>query len=175
MRRHNHHRILDHEAALLRYARALTRDVGAAEDLVQETLLAAHERYSELRSASSLRSWLFSVLHNRFVDGTRRRRSEEARIAAVAEMHATEQPANQELAAYLHQIAVRFDQLPEGQRAVLHLVAVEGLTYQEVATALSIPIGTVMSRLSRARSALREDVAEPDILTLRIKGSLYAD
>jgi len=162
--------ILEHAPALRRYARALTRDAGAAEDLVQETLLVAHERRSDLDPERSIRGWLFSVLHNRFVDAARRRRLEAARIETMAETAIAPQPASPELSAYLQQIAERFDALPDGQRAVLHLVAVEGLRYQEAADLLKIPVGTVMSRLSRARAALRQEGTEPGQSRLRVIG-----
>jgi len=141
--------------ALMRYARTLTRDDAAAEDLLQDALLRAHERRATFRPGASLRHWLFAILHNSFVSGWRRNRSEIAKIDRLAELQLDHEPATQEQAAYLRQIAARFDALPDRQREVLHLVAVEGLNYQEVADALAIPVGTVMSRLSRARARLR--------------------
>lgn len=161
--------ILRYTAALRRYARALTRDAAAAEDLVQETLLVAHERRAGLDPARSIRGWLFAVLHNRFIDGTRRAKVEADRLSTIA-ASATAQPASPELHAYLRQIAERFDALPEAQRAVLHLIAVEGLTYRQAADSLDIPVGTVMSRLSRARATLREDAKAPGRSRLRIVG-----
>lgn len=162
--------VLAHADALRRYARTLTRDAGTAEDLVQDTLLAAHERRSELNPARSIRGWLFAVLHNRFIDGIRRSRRESERLETLAEHSATVQPPGPELAAYLQQISERFDALPDGQRAVLHLVAVEGLSYRETADALNIPVGTVMSRLNRARATLRQEENEPLRSRLRIVG-----
>nr|WP_253201444.1 sigma-70 family RNA polymerase sigma factor [Sphingomonas quercus] len=142
--------------ALRGYARALTRNEAAADDLVQDALLRAYERAETYRPDRSLRSWLFAILHNLFVDGRRRGASEERGHAGLAGLWADRMAeAGQEHAVALAEIAARFDALPDEQRAVLDLVAVRGLTYQEAADALDAPIGTIMSRLSRARAALR--------------------
>lgn len=156
--------------ALMRYARMLARDEGAAEDLVQEALLRAHERRSSFRPGQPVKPWLLAIIHNLFVSGWRRSRAEEARIERIADGSADHQAASQEGAAYLRQIARRFDALPDGQREVLHLVAVEGLSYREVADALGVPVGTVMSRLSRARASLRREDDESVARRLRIIG-----
>ena len=142
-------------APLRRYARALIRDETQAEDLVHDALVRAYERRSTFRSGASLRNWLFSILHNTFVDGYRRRQAELRRETEAARLADLTFPAEQESRLYLQQISRAFLALPDEQRAVLHLVAIEGLAYQEAANALSIPIGTLMSRLSRARATLR--------------------
>ena len=159
--------VADHLPAMMRYARMLAGGEHAAEDLVQEALLRAHEHRPRFRAGQPLKPWLFAVLHNVFVSGWRRSRAEDARIERMLQDAPDEQTASQEQAAYLQQIARRFEALPEGQREVLHLVAVEGLSYRDVADALAIPVGTVMSRLSRARAALRR---EDDVRHLRIIG-----
>lgn len=161
--------ILTHADALRRYARTLTRDAGNADDLVQDTLLAAHERRSELNPAQSIRGWLFAVLHNRFIDGVRRSRRESERLETMAGQGSLA-PSSPELSAYLRQIGERFDALPEAQRTVLHLIAVEGFSYQEAADTLKIPVGTVMSRLNRARATLRQEQGEMRASRLRIVG-----
>ncbi|MDQ8757543.1 sigma-70 family RNA polymerase sigma factor [Sphingosinicella sp. LHD-64] len=159
-----------HIAGLLRYARSLTRDPVAADDLVQEALLRAFERAESYDRSRPLRTWLFAILHNEFINAGRQRKAEERRDSALASARVDEVDADQELSAYLAQIARRFDGLPEPQRAVLHLVAVEGLGYRETAEALDIAIGTVMSRLSRARAALRE-AERPVAANLHVVGS----
>jgi RNA polymerase sigma-70 factor (ECF subfamily) len=142
--------------ALRRYARALTRDAARADDLVQDALTRAYAQAHRFDARRSLRAWLLAIVHNQFVSGERRRLAEARRDAAFANFQAEAvADAGQEHAAYLCEIAERFASLPEPQRAVLHLVAVEGLGYREAADALGVPIGTVMSRLSRARAALR--------------------
>jgi len=142
--------------ALRRYARSLTRDGVDAEDLVQDALVRAYERRLTFKSGGNLRAWLLSIMHNAFIDGMRVRKSETARAerAAMVAPHAVEAP--QDHVVRLAQIRSAFMGLPEEQRAALHLVTIEGLSYQEAADALSIPLGTLMSRIGRARAALRE-------------------
>ncbi|HEX2553322.1 MAG TPA: sigma-70 family RNA polymerase sigma factor [Microvirga sp.] len=143
---------------LRRYARALTRDEGRAEDLVQDTLVRAYERHGTFRSGGNLRAWLLSILHNVFVDERRRHRAEARRVeeaARDAELTGPAAPSDPESRVRLAQIQEAFLALPEEQRAALHLVAVEGLSYQEAAAALGVPVGTLMSRLGRGRASLR--------------------
>lgn len=163
--------IEQHIAAMRRYARALTRNDAAADDLTQDALLRACEQAAHYDRSRPLLPWLFAILHNQFVDGRRRQAAEQRRDAAFADQQAlsTTDGVAPDMAAYLRQIGDRFAALPDQQRAVLHLVAVEGLNYREAADALGIPAGTVMSRLSRARAALRDQDAAP-IATLHIVG-----
>lgn len=142
--------------ALRRYARALTRNDVDAEDLVQDALLRAYERRAGFRSGGNLRAWLLSILHNTFVDRIRRNRAERLRDDEAADLAETTMAAPQEHAARLAQVRQHFMALPEEQRAAIHLVAIEGLSYGDAAEALGIPVGTLMSRLGRARAALRE-------------------
>lgn len=140
---------------LRRYAQTLTRDREAAEDLVQATMVRALERRATFRAGGSVRGWLFAILRNVFVDGRRSDRAGQAREAAVAGLRQEAVPAGQEGAVRLGQVRDAFHQLPEEQRAALHLVAIEGLSYRDAADALGIPQGTLMSRIGRARAALR--------------------
>ncbi len=140
---------------LRRYARALTRDESQAEDLVQDTLVRAYEGRSSFRAGGNLRGWLLSILHNTFIDNRRRHIAEFRRLEQAAALVDAEAPPEQESRVRLRQVQVAFMNLPDGQRAALHLIAVEGLSYQEAAAALRIPVGTLMSRLGRARAALR--------------------
>jgi RNA polymerase sigma-70 factor (ECF subfamily) len=140
---------------LRRYARSLTRDETQAEDLVQDTLVRAYERRGTFRPGGNLRGWLLSILHNTFIDERRRHAAESRRAQDLAEQSEASAPADQESRVRLRQVQQAFMSLPEEQRAVLHLVAIEGLSYQEAAATLDIPIGTLMSRLGRARAALR--------------------
>ncbi|KQT10795.1 sigma-70 family RNA polymerase sigma factor [Ramlibacter sp. Leaf400] len=140
---------------LRRYARALTGDRWAADDLVQDTLERACGRWNLWRAGTDLRAWLFTVMHNLFVDGARRAvRQAGQRVDledAEAELVAPA-PSNDQLLD-LQRCLMR---LPEEQREVLLLVTLEDLAYQDVARITGTPIGTVMSRLSRARSRLRD-------------------
>jgi RNA polymerase sigma-70 factor (ECF subfamily) len=140
---------------LRRYARSLTRNETQAEDLVQDTLVRAYERRGSFRAGGNLRGWLLSILHNTFIDTRRSHLADISRLEHVSALAETAAPPDQESRVRLQQIRAAFMSLPDEQRAALHLVAIEGLSYQEAATALAIPIGTLMSRLGRARSALR--------------------
>ena len=140
---------------LQRYARSLTRDESQAEDLVQDTLVRAYERRGSFRSGGNLRGWLLSILHNTFVDGRRRYAAETRRAEHIAAIIETATPAEQESRVRLQQVQAAFLSLPDAQRSALHLVAIEGLSYQDAAAALGVPVGTLMSRLGRARAALR--------------------
>jgi RNA polymerase sigma-70 factor (ECF subfamily) len=142
-------------APLRRYARTLTRDETQAEDLVHDALVRAYERRATFRVGTNLRTWLLSILHNTFVDGRRRREAELRREAETSRLAEITVPADQESSVHLQQIGQAFLTLPDEQRAVLHLVAIEGLPYKEAANALGIPVATLMSRLGRARAALR--------------------
>lgn len=140
--------------SLRRYARALTRDGLDAEDLVHDALVQAYAGRSGFRGGN-LRGWLLSIVHNTFVNNARRRNASRQREREAAEAAPGYAPQNQDHAARLAQLQDAFGVLPEEQRAALHLVVIEGLSYQEAATALGIPLGTLMSRIGRARAALR--------------------
>ncbi|MFW2831583.1 sigma-70 family RNA polymerase sigma factor [Sphingomonas sp. ID0503] len=148
--------VVPHLGSMRRYALVLTRDRHTADDLVHDTLLRAFEKADTFRTGRSLRSWLLSIVHNSFVSGLRRERAQQRRDTAFAEIQSEAVDGDQEQAVRLRELAARFAELPETQRATLHLVAVEGLSYAEAAAALEVPIGTIMSRLSRARAQLRE-------------------
>ena len=147
--------LLVHEIpALRRYARALARDPVRADDLVQDCLERAVSRQAMWRREGSLRSWLFTILYNQFANQVRRakRRPDATPLDAIADFG---RPATQGTHAEMAQVARAMDQLGDQHRDVLLLVAVEGLTYLEAAAVLEVPIGTVMSRLARARERLR--------------------
>jgi RNA polymerase sigma-70 factor, ECF subfamily len=159
--------------ALKRYARALTRDETEAEDLVHDTVLRAYEGRGSFRPDGDLKRWLFSVLHNAFVSSRRSRRADQRRIDVAAEISETETRASQEAALRLAQIRTAFAALPSEQREVLHLVAIEGMAYGEAAEVLGVPLGTLMSRLGRARAALRAfEAGESNVVSLKlVRGS----
>jgi RNA polymerase sigma-70 factor (ECF subfamily) len=148
---------------LMRFARALTRDAENAEDLVQEALLRAYDRRRLFNADMRLRPWLFSILHNVFISDTRRRAAEARRERASIDLNLRSTAPDQEYAADLQRVRSAFGALPLEQRSVLHLITIEGLSYREAADALDLPVGTIMSRLARGRSALRALVqrAEP--------------
>ena len=141
--------------SLRRYARALTRNDADVEDLVQDALLRAHERRDSFRKGADLRLWLMSILHNAFVDRVRARRAEQLREGTAARLAPLAMAAPQDDVVRLAQIRAAFFRLPDDQRAALHLVAIEGMSYPEAAKVLGVPQGTLMSRIARARAALR--------------------
>ncbi|HUZ72287.1 MAG TPA: sigma-70 family RNA polymerase sigma factor [Stellaceae bacterium] len=140
---------------LRRYARALTRDSVAAEDLVQDCLTRALSKVHLWQKGTDLRAWLFTILHNQYVNFVRR----SARECAVIGLSETEPllacSADQAKRLELRDLDRAIACLPEEQRAILLLVGIEGLRYDEVAQVLDVPVGTVRSRLSRCRETLR--------------------
>lgn len=148
-------KVVEQLPALRRYARSLTRNDDAAEDLVQDALLRAYGKQDSFRKDGNLRAWLLSIVHNSFISNQRREAAERRRIDRLAELAETQAPPAQEQAVQLAAIGRAFMALPDEQRAVLHLIAIEGLSYQEASEALGVPVGTIMSRLSRARASLR--------------------
>lgn len=152
---------------LRRYAIALLRDRTAADDLVQDVVLRALDRLHLWRDGSNMRTWLFTIMHNLHANDRRRlsrtadnRPLDEAALARGV-------PAEQESAVELSQLSEAIAALPEAQRQVLLLVGLEGLSYAEVATALDVPVGTVMSRLSRAREDLRRRMDGESVTQIR--------
>lgn len=162
--------------ALRRFALALTRDPAEADDLVQEALLRGHERRRGLKASGNLKSWLFSILKNAFLDGHRNRRARERREASVAAFAPIVMDAPQEAAVRLGQLRGAFLALPDDQREALSLIALEGLTYSEAAKVASVPLGTLMSRVARARENLRAfEAGGSSSPGLRIVGGRDAD
>ncbi|TPP05436.1 sigma-70 family RNA polymerase sigma factor [Rhizobium glycinendophyticum] len=165
-------------AALRRYARSLVRNPDEAEDLVHDALVRALERKSSFRSSGSLLNWLMSILHNTHIDRLRSRRASDRRHAAAAELVDLVAPPDQEHSVRLAQVRDAFLALPEDQREALHLVAIEELSYQEAADVLNIPVGTLMSRISRARARLRameQGDGEVTVPHLKIVGGYHDD
>jgi RNA polymerase sigma-70 factor (ECF subfamily) len=148
--------IVSHIAGLRRYARALLGSSGDAEDLVQESLARALARMRPWTPVRDLRSYLFTVMHNLYVDQYRSKRAAPAFVELDNVLHHPAAPANQDRRLELRDLARGLELLADEQREVLLLIGLEGLSYAEVARILDIPIGTVMSRLSRARRQLRE-------------------
>lgn len=153
--------------SLRRYARALLRDADRADDLVQDCLERALSRRHLWRGGASLRPWLFRIMHNIFANQMRALSARPAHqpIEGVTREPEVGEPQTAHLA--LAEMARALDLLPEEQRRILLLVALEGLSYQEVAETMDVPVGTVMSRLSRGRDRLRRLVGGEAGPTLR--------
>ena len=139
---------------LRRYARALAGSREAADDLVQDTLERAWSRISQWQPGSDLRAWLFSIMHNVRIDQMRRQAPPEASL----EEDAIDLPvrATQSDQIEVSDLEAALAALPDEQRAVVLLVALEDMRYADVAATLDIPVGTVMSRLARGRERLRQ-------------------
>lgn len=146
---------------LRRYALSLTNDPAAADDLVQDCLERAIRKRHLWKRHGSIRNWLYKVLYNVFLNqGTQRRRARSQMTLEDMPGEPSE-PARQESEVACKDITAAMQQLPEDQRAAISLTALEGLSYDEAAGVLDIPIGTLRSRLSRGRERLRHLYAGP--------------
>jgi RNA polymerase sigma-70 factor, ECF subfamily len=144
---------------LRRFARTITRDVHDADDLVQLSIERALLRYQQWRPESRFESWMFGIIRNAWIDEVRSRgRRDRVFVAEEMGEHVAD-AANQ---SQLRQLSIQraVAALPEEQRLVIALVLIEGLSYQEAADALDIPIGTVTSRLARGREALQASLGD---------------
>ena len=157
-----HHDIEAEIPRLRRYARALTRDVVSADDLVQDCLTRALGKLHLWQEGSDLRAWLFTILHNQYVNHIRRAVREGATVALNETEPMLSRAPQQGKRLELRDLERAIAQLPEEQRSVILLVALEGMRYEEVAAVLDVPVGTIRSRLSRGREALRRLTGVPD-------------
>ncbi|HEY0945401.1 MAG TPA: sigma-70 family RNA polymerase sigma factor [Opitutaceae bacterium] len=149
-------------AGLLGAAVRMTRDRPCAEDLVQETMLRAWKAFDQFEPGTNCKGWLFRILFNLLSKHRRKmsRRPETVSFDQVDAVHgiAATEPGS---GAQHQEILAAIDTLPAEQRSVLLLAVVEGFKCREIAELLKIPIGTVMSRLGRARTSLREQLGSP--------------
>lgn len=153
---------LEHIDALYGYAVALTRDQTEAEDLVQETYLRAVRAFGQLMPNSNLKSWLFVIMRNAWLNQLRHARA-GPRFIELEEENSGAWPdplARDPYALYLRklerqEIKEAIESLPSLYREIVVLRDIEGFSYQQIATLLDCPAGTVMSRLGRAREKLR--------------------
>jgi RNA polymerase sigma-70 factor (ECF subfamily) len=141
---------------LRRYARALTGSREAADDLTQDTLERAWAKRHQWRAGTDLRAWLFAVMHSVFVNGVRRARPLASLDGDDPPAERGDAAASAESEAAVRQIREALLRLPEEQRQVVLLVGLEQFSYAEAAEVIGVPIGTVMSRLSRGRERLRQ-------------------
>jgi RNA polymerase sigma-70 factor (ECF subfamily) len=156
--------IIEHVPHLRRYARALTGDVASADDLVQDTIERGWKRMALWRPGSNLRAWLFTIMHNLYVN----QRKAGHRSISLAPEHpaydaSTAAPLDQQLE--LIDLNRALQRLPAEQREVVLLIGLEQMSYVEAAKVLGVPIGTVMSRLSRGREQLRSLMSRANAAT----------
>ena len=152
-----YHRLVEEQIPRLRrYARALTRNSDRADDLVQDTLSRALIKEQFWQPGTNLRAWLFTIMHNQNVNNLRRDVRESTMVDI--ERISTTLPATTDPAASRKMVELdcALARLPLEHKQVILLVGLEGMSYQDTAGILGIPIGTVRSRLSRGRDALRE-------------------
>lgn len=147
--------IQDQIPRLRRYARALLRDSTRADDLVQDTLERAWGRFSLWRRGSDLRAWLFTIMHNNFVNQIRSAQARQDEFIWDGDDPEIPVRATQNDGLEMGDLHHAIAQLPSEYREVVLLVGLEQMKYEEVAKVLGVPLGTVMSRLSRGRERLR--------------------
>jgi len=142
-------------AGLRRYARALTRDLVEADDLVQDCLTRALGKLHLWQQGTDLRAWLFTILHNQYINHVRRAAREGAAIGLSEREPLLARAPQQGSRLELRDLERAIAKLPSTQRSVILLVGLEGMSYGEVAAVLDVPVGTIRSRVSRGREALR--------------------
>jgi RNA polymerase sigma-70 factor (ECF subfamily) len=150
--------LMDHVPRLRRYARALINNRDHADDLVQDTLERALGRSELFQTGTDLRAWLFTIMHNVFANQVRKASARAVHVSVDDESVAESEfgvPAEQGRSLEMRDLDYALQRLPTEQREVVLLVGLEEMSYADVALALEIPIGTVMSRLSRGRERLR--------------------
>ena len=157
-----------HVTSLRRYALLLVGNPTDADDIVQETLTRVLARSRGWSGIEDTRAYLFSTLHNVFVDSTRREKRMPSDFLSEEMLASLISPANQQKRLELRDTIIALAKLPVEQREVVLLVGLEGLSYLETAKALDIPLGTVMSRLSRGREALRAMTNRDSTRKLRV-------
>lgn len=140
---------------LRRYAHALTQNTPAADDLVQDCLQRAMERVDQFQPGTNLRAWLFTIMHSIFVNQWRRRMRRGTEVGLEEWSEGNHCEPGQESRIAILEIQTALSALPKDSQAILLLVGVEGFSYQEASEVLGVPLGTVRSRLSRAREMLR--------------------
>lgn len=163
----NRSQVIEQLPALRRYARVLTGDAWAADDLVQDTLERALAKSALWRGVSDMRAWLFGMMHNLHVDGVRRPKLH----TVILDDDTPEVPvaATQGESLAVMDLQAALEKLPVEQREIILLIALEDMSYAEVAATLGIPIGSVMSRLSRGRERLRSLMeGQPDPVRLKV-------
>jgi RNA polymerase sigma-70 factor (ECF subfamily) len=140
---------------LRRYARALTRNADRADDLVQDTLTRAIAKAHLWQPGTDIRAWLFTIMHNQNVNKVRRAIRDHANVDVdeCAKLVATTDPT---ASRQLRELERALAQMLEEQRQVVLLVGLEGMSYEDAAAILNVPIGTIRSRLSRGREVLRK-------------------
>jgi len=150
------HRLIEQQIPRLRrYARALTRNRERADDLVQDTLSRALVKEQFWQPGTDLRAWLFTIMHNQNVNNVRLA-VRESRMVDIEQLSPMSATTDHTASRQMFELERALAQLPLEQRQVILLVGLEGMSYEDAAGILSVPVGTVRSRLSRGRDTLRK-------------------
>jgi RNA polymerase sigma-70 factor (ECF subfamily) len=153
----NFGRLLEREIPRLRrYARALTRDVSRADDLVQDTLVRAIARQHHWQCGTDLHAWLFTIMHNQNVNGVRRSLREGIAVEFDDKWPFPTAATDPTGRLSLRDLERALARISEEQRRVILLIGLEGTSYEEAATILDVPVGTIRSRVFRGRESLRK-------------------
>jgi len=147
---------------LRRYARALTRSADRADDLVQETLMRAIAKAHLWQTGTDIRAWLFTIMHNQHVNMVRRAMRDGTNVDIEQLSSALVAITDPTASRQLRELENALSRLRDEHREVILLVGLEGLPYEAVAQILDVPVGTVRSRLSRGRDALRVLLDKPE-------------
>lgn len=165
--------LTEHLGALRAFALSLTRNAATADDLVQDTLIKAWTNIDTFQVGSNMRAWLFTILRNTFYS-LRRKRKREVEDAdgslALALASKPDHDGRLNMRDFLH----AFDQLPDTQREALTLVGAGGFSYEEAAETCGVAVGTIKSRVGRARSSLADLLHLNDDETLELTDSVTA-
>lgn len=153
-------RMVEYIPALRRYARSLLRNAQTADDLVQDCLVRAIGSQELFRHDTNLRAWLFSILYNLYVDSVRKSARSGVLISFDDWADMLSSPPTQMDTVYISKLDWALTKLPEDQKSALLLVALEGMSYKEAAAIIGVAVGTVKSRVSRARETLRQLMEE---------------
>lgn len=155
---HSHNAVYGEICGLLpqlrRYAYVLTRDPTRADDLVQECVVRALDRSHQYRPGTNLRAWLFTILHNLYVSDMRGQ-SRRGHVVDIDDVIGLSCPPSQEDRVALTTVIDAVEALPPMQRRAVELVGFAGLSYEQTSRIMDLPIGTLKSRVSRARTQLR--------------------
>ncbi|TCS73335.1 RNA polymerase sigma-70 factor (ECF subfamily) [Sulfuritortus calidifontis] len=157
--------LIQHIPRLRRYARALAGDAARADDLVQDTLERALVKLDLWRPGSDLRAWLFTLMHNLFINQLRANGQVHCELDEAADVPVS---GGQVEALAVRDIHAALGRLSTEQREVILLVGLEQFSYADAARVLGLPLGTVMSRLSRARERLREIMEGQTVVKLQV-------
>ena len=141
---------------LQRYARKLAKDPDEADELVQDSFERAIRRFDQFKTGTNLRSWLFTIMHNIFCDRFRHRRRRGVVHSLDETAYDIPRPASQMASIELREVSNGFEKLSRPQRELIVTVGLEGKTYEQAARHYGVAVGTIKSRLSRARGSLRE-------------------